>query len=204
MSASRPGLALVPVLVMVLGLTLSAETAETAETAVAQTQSMPWLLDKTHSQLEFSGTQTGSGFTGTFSRYEAHIDFDPAQPQTGHIDLTVDLGSARTGDTQRDTALPGKDWFDIASFPKAHFVSTAIRRTGANTYQADGSLTLRNVSRPVRLDFMLSVDGQTAHAKGHADLMRTQFGVGQGPWASGQWVGLPVVVTFDFMARRAG
>ena len=198
MSASRPGLALVPVLVMVLGLTLSAETA------VAQTQSMPWLLDKTHSQLEFSGTQTGSGFTGTFSRYEAHIDFDPAQPQTGHIDLTIDLGSARTGDTQRDTALPGKDWFDIASFPKAHFVSTAIRRTGANTYQADGSLTLRNVSRPVRLDFMLSVDGQTAHAKGHADLMRTEFGVGQGPWASGQWVGLPVVVTFDFMARRAG
>ena len=37
----------------------------------------------------------------------------------------------------------------------------------------------------------------------HAALVRGAFGVGQGPWASGQWVGLDVGVDVDIVATRA-
>lgn len=162
-----------------------------------------WKLDPGKSTLGFSGTQTGAAFQGRFSNYSAAIAFDPDHLETSHIDVTVDLASAATGDTQRDTALPAKDWFDVAEFAQAKFDSDAIRRTSAGSYEAAGKLTLRGVTRPFVLPFTLDVDGATAHAKGHADLLRNEFGVGQGPWSSGQWVALEVGVDLDIVATRS-
>jgi polyisoprenoid-binding protein YceI len=153
--------------------------------------------------LGFSGTQTGSKFQGKFSRFDAQIVLDPDHVEGGHITATVDLGSAATGDTQRDTALPGKDWFDTTAHQNAVFTSDAVRKVGTNTYEATGTLTLRGVTRSLTLPFTLEIDGDRARARGHADLVRTTFGVGQGAWASGQWVGLDVGVDLDLTATRS-
>jgi polyisoprenoid-binding protein YceI len=162
-----------------------------------------WKLDPSKSTLGFSGTQTGAAFQGKFSNYNAAITFDPDHLETSHISVTVDLASAVTGDTQRDTALPGKDWFDTAEFPQAKFDTDAIRQTGAGSYQASGKLTLRGVTRLFVLPFVLDLDGGAAHAKGHGTLLRNDFGVGQGPWSSGQWVALEVGVDVDIVATRS-
>lgn len=162
-----------------------------------------WKLDPAKSRLGFSGAQTGTKFAGNFTRYGANIVFDPDHLDASHITVTVDLASAATGDTQRDTALPGKDWFNIAQFPQAKFDATAIRKEGANAYEAVGNLTLRGVTKPLTLPFTLQIDGTTAHAAGHVNLVRTVFGIGQGPWATGQWVALDVDVNLDIVATRA-
>ena len=54
------------------------------------------------------------------------------------------------------------------------------------------------------LPFTLAIDGGTAHAKGHLELVRTTYGVGQGPWSSAQWVALEVGVDVDVVAKKAG
>jgi polyisoprenoid-binding protein YceI len=61
-------------------------------------------------------------------------------------------------------------------------------------------LTLRGVAKPVTLPFTLAIAGTTAHAKGHLNLARTLFGIGQGTWSSGQWVALDVGVDVDIVA----
>jgi len=162
-----------------------------------------WKLDPSKSALGFSGMQTGAAFQGKFSKYSAAITFDPDHLETSRISVTVDLASAVTGDTQRDTALPAKDWFDTAEFPQAKFDTQAIRQTGDGSYEASGKLTLRGVSRPVVLPFTLDLDGAAAHAKGHVSLLRDDFGVGQGPWISGQWIALEVGVDVDIVATRS-
>jgi polyisoprenoid-binding protein YceI len=83
------------------------------------------------------------------------------------------------------------------------FTSDAVRKVGTNTYEATGTLTLRGVTRSLTLPFTLEIDGDRARARGHADLVRTTFGVGQGAWASGQWVGLDVGVDLDLTATRS-
>lgn len=160
-----------------------------------------WQVDTAKSSLGFSGIQTGKAFEGHLSRYNATISLDPDHLEAAHVVVDVDLGSAETGDRQRDTALPGRDWFDVAQFPRATFSSTEIHKMGENSYDAVGSLNLRGVSKPVRLSFTLNVDGATAHAKGHTTLFRSAFGIGQGPWATGQWVALDVDVSFDIIAN---
>lgn len=162
-----------------------------------------WTVDCSKSRLGFSGTQTGAKFEGKFTKYAATIAFDPEHPETSRISVTVDLASATTGDTQRDTALPGKDWFDVGHFPQARFESTAVRRRGVGSYEATGNLTLHGVARPVVLPFTLDINGSTAHAKGHVEIIRTSFGVGQGPWSSGQWVALEVGIDIDLVAARS-
>jgi polyisoprenoid-binding protein YceI len=169
---------------------------------ISSANAAPWKMDAAKSQLGFSGTQTGAAFKGHFTRFSAQIDFDPDHPQTSRIAVTIDPASAVTGDSQRDTALPDKDWFDTAHFPQAKFVTSSIRKTGANAYAAAGILTLRGIAKPVTLPFTLTIDGATAHAKGRLNLVRTAFGVGQGTWASGQWVALDVGVDVDIVATR--
>ena len=52
------------------------------------------------------------------------------------------------------------------------------------------------------LPFTLTIAGDQAHAVGHAKLVRTDFGVGQGTWASGDYVALDVSVDLDIVATR--
>jgi len=170
---------------------------------LAMAQATDWTVDPAKSRLGFSGTQTGARFEGVFRHFDAQIRFDPAHPQAGHARVVFDMASASTGDTQRDEAMPNADWFDVRAFPKAVFEARSFESRGGNTYAAVGTLTIRGISRDVMLPFTLAVDGDTAHAKGRLDLIRTQFGVGQGPWASGQWVAVEVGVDIDLTATRA-
>jgi polyisoprenoid-binding protein YceI len=61
-------------------------------------------------------------------------------------------------------------------------------------------LYLRGVAAPLTLPFTLAIDGASAHAKGHAELSRRAFGIGQGPWATDQWVAFEVGVDIDVTA----
>jgi polyisoprenoid-binding protein YceI len=186
-------------LILILAAFLIAPCLSTASAADVAS----WKLDPAKSRLGFSGTQTGTKFEGKFMRYGADIVFDPDHLDAAHITVTVDLASATTGDTQRDTALPGKDWFDVAQFPQATFETAAIRKQGVNAYEAASNLTLRGVTKPLTLSFTLQTDGATAHAVGHVKLLRGTFGIGQGPWATGQWVALDADVDIDIVATRS-
>jgi hypothetical protein len=50
------------------------------------------------------------------------------------------------------------------------------------------------------LPFTLEFKDGVAHAKGHVDLMRNLFGVGQNAWATDEYVGFPVGIDVDLIA----
>jgi len=161
-----------------------------------------WTVDKSASRLEFSGTQITKAFTGSFSDFNASIDFDPDDLDAARIEVVVATGSARTGDRQRDAALPTKDWFAVSAFPEATFVADDIVTLGEDRYEAHGVLTIRDASRPLALPFSLAIDGDKAVAEGETTLVRTDFGVGQGDFTTDEWVGLDVRVAFHIEATR--
>ncbi|HEU4670213.1 MAG TPA: YceI family protein [Dyella sp.] len=146
------------------------------------------------STLAFHGTFQGAGFDGHFEKFDAAIAYDPAHLDASKFDVTVDLASARTGDSDRDTALPGSDFFDVAKFPEAHFVTTAFHQNGT-TVTADGNLTLHGVTRPVSLtvDFKPTTAGATLDVKG--TVQRLDFGVGGGDYADTSVIANDVTVT---------
>jgi polyisoprenoid-binding protein YceI len=172
--------------------------------AAAPARAAEWVVDPALSHLQFSGLQTGVAFQGSFGIWKAEISFDPAHPEAGRARVTIDLASAATGDLQRDGALPDADWFDTAAFPRAEFVVDHFVAKGGGEYEAPGRLTIRGIARDVLLPFTLGITGDRAAAKGHLTLVRTDFGVGQGVWSTGDWVALEVGVDVDLVATRVG
>jgi len=162
-----------------------------------------WVVDKDASKLSFTATQTGSAFEGEFETFSADIVFDPADLANASISIAVDTASAETGDRQRDTALPGSDWFKAKEFPSATFVSNEVVETGEGAYEARGKLTIRDVTRDLVLPFTLAIDGGKAHAEGGVTLARTDYGVGQGEFSTDEWVGLEVGVSFVIEATKS-
>jgi polyisoprenoid-binding protein YceI len=161
-----------------------------------------WTMDYAKSAVRFASSQTGTPFEGEFEKFEAIIIFDPADLPSSSIDATIDMMSAKTGDRQRDTALPGSDWFKAKDFPTARFQSSNIVGTGSGTYVAKGELTIRGISRGLDLPFTLEIAGASAHAVGEAGILRTDFGVGEGEFADATWVDLEVKVGIDIWASR--
>ena len=161
-----------------------------------------WVLQPQSSMLGFSGTQTGTAFTGSFTRWTAQIAYDPAHPAAAHIHIAIDTASAHTGDSQKDQAMPDSDWFDSAAFPAAVFDASGFTPLGGDKFTTAGTLTIRGTARKITLPFTLDVAGGTATAKGQISLTRTDYGVGQGAWTSGAYVGLPVDVTFTVVAKQ--
>lgn len=212
--ARAPGLrayalAAVPVLALAALFAVSGPAVEVPERAAstraisAGASAGAWIIDPAGSRLGFRGTQMGSAFEGEFERFTADITFDPADPAGGRAVVVIDIGSAVTGDSQKDTAMPQADWFDAGTFPEARFVAEDFRRTGEDSYVAEGTLTIRGVTRPVTLPFTLSPEDGATRAKGTVQLIRTDFGVGQGQFTTGDWVALEVDVIVDLLARPA-
>ena len=161
-----------------------------------------WTVDPGKSRLGFTAQQSGTPFSGRFKTWTATIDFDPATPDRGRVAATVDVASATTDDAQKDEAMPGSDWFDAGKFAAATFEATGFTPKGADSYETRGKLTLRGVTKDVTLTFKLTIAGNEAQAVGKTQLVRTDFGVGQGSWSNGDMVALDVDVDLDLVATR--
>ncbi|MFC4764106.1 YceI family protein [Dyella koreensis] len=146
------------------------------------------------STLGFSGSFQGAGFNGTFGKWTAAISYDAAKLASSKFDVEVDLASVKTGDKDRDGALPGSDFFNVAKFPKAHFVTTGFRQNGAQVI-ADGNLTLRGVTKPLSLNVTFTPQGTGATLDVAGSIKRLDFGVGGGDYADTSVIGGDVKVT---------
>ncbi|HUA80866.1 MAG TPA: YceI family protein [Dyella sp.] len=152
------------------------------------------------STLGFADSFQGSSFDGHFDKWTAAISYDQTQLASSKFDVTVDLSSAKTGDNDRDSALPGADFFDVAKFPQAHFVTTAFHQQGSQVV-ADGMLTLRGVTKPVSLNVIFKPQGSGATLDVSGSLKRLDFGVGGGQYADTSVIGADVKITAHLVLK---
>jgi len=147
--------------------------------------------------LRFSVDNAGSALNGSFGTWRGDIMMDPEAPESAAITITVDLASASLGDATQDSMLSGADFFDTSSFPQATWRSTEVRRVSGNRYEADGTLSLKGVSRSQRISFTLTGNGNARTVEGSATIDRNAFGVGTGSSAENLAGSVRVTFTFD-------
>lgn len=149
------------------------------------------------SEIAFSVKQMGVPVSGRFTRFDARVDLDPAQPATSSAEVTVDIGSLTTGDEDADAIALDQPWLNLAGFPKATFKSSAVRALADERFEVNGTLTIRGTPREMTVPFTLQPqpDG-AALASGELRLRRTDFGIGGGEWNEGELVANEVPVRF--------
>lgn len=161
-----------------------------------------WNVDAAHSTLTFTNSYQNVQYTGQFKRFTAKIDYDPADLAHAKFDVSVDITSLDTRNAERDHAALGADFFDTAKFPRAHFVTSAFHEAARGKVVADGTLTLRGVSKPVELEVRFAPHGNSATLDVTAQLNRLDFGIGTGQWADPSLIGNGVTVHGHLVLTR--
>ena len=166
-----------------------------------------YTMDAGHSTLGFVAEQTGGKFAGVFRSFLATIAFSPTDLAASRFDVSIDPSSVDTQEGQRDATLRGEDFFDVARYTSAHFVTSSFAPTGEpDEFEALGQLTLRDTTRAVRIRFRFERPraGKTvARLTGGTTLQRLDFGVGRGEYADTSAVGNDVMVNFRLLLLPA-
>jgi polyisoprenoid-binding protein YceI len=147
-------------------------------------QARDWQVDPAQSTLTFKGTYQSEAFEGKFKKFDAAISYDEADLAKSKFDVKVDVASVDTTSSERDDSLKGSDFFDPKKFPQAHFVTTAFAKAADGSVTAQGTLTIRDQTKPVTLKVKFVPNGDKATLDVDTTLKRLDFGLGTGKdWA---------------------
>ena len=157
------------------------------------------------SEITFLSKQIVVELQGSFNKFDGDIVFKPADLNASTARIEVDLASIDLGAPDSENEVKGKDWFQVASFPKGVFQSTQIRAKGPDHFEAVGKFTLKGITRDLVVPVTLKHVGAQTVAEGGFTMKRTDFNIGQGVWADPEAVAIDVVVKFKFtLAESSG
>ena len=162
-----------------------------------------WAVDPDSSSIEVRYTQGGKEQTAQFESFTADITFDPADLGNASIIAEIDITSFSRGTSQIDGAVASAQWFAASDYPTARFESRSVEDAGGGDYRIEGDLTIRDTTLPVTLSGPITIDGAQAQAQVTVTLDRSNFGVGQGDFATDSQVGFDVPVTITINATSS-
>jgi polyisoprenoid-binding protein YceI len=111
-----------------------------------------WTLDPGHSEIGFKVKHMMiTNVSGSFGKFDGKVETSGTDFSTAKIEFTADIDSITTKNADRDTHLKSADFFDAANHPQLKFVSTRIDALDDDSYTVQGDLTIRGVTRPIKL-----------------------------------------------------
>jgi polyisoprenoid-binding protein YceI len=124
-----------------------------------------YVIDRTQSEARFEVSYLLSTVVGRLRDISGSINLDFANPTASSVKFSIKVSSVDTGSVELDRLLCSPDFLHTKKFSQMTFQSSHIKST-ANTdvYQVVGDLTLRGVTKPVKL--WVEVGGPVAHASG--------------------------------------
>lgn len=111
-----------------------------------------WLLDPLHSELQFKIKHLMiSNVSGALTSFQGEVETEEEDFSTAKISLIADMHSISTNNELRDAHLRNADFFEVEKYPELKFKSAKVEKTGSDTFALYGDLTLKGVTKPVKL-----------------------------------------------------
>jgi polyisoprenoid-binding protein YceI len=118
---------------------------------------------------------------GTFDQWEASLTFTSTAAESAVLDVKIQAASVNTGSGLKDRTLKGDDFFNVDQDPLITFHSTTIVQTGPETFDVQGTFTIRGVSKPETLHLTLTGKGTgSGTIIGTMAFDRKEFGMNSG------------------------
>ncbi|EDZ99207.1 YceI family protein [Burkholderia sp. H160] len=159
-------------------------------------------VDVAKSSVTATSKQMNVPVEGKFGKFTAQVSFDPARPEAGSAQISIDVASFDLGDESYNEQVRGKEWFDAKTWPGATFVSSAIAPAGGSKFNVTGKLTIKGKSQTVVVPVTVSQQGATQTFEGALPIKRTQFDIGTGEWKDTSLVADEVVIKFQIVAAH--
>lgn len=159
-------------------VTETSATSSTSQTSTQQVTSSTQVI-KDRSKIGFIGAKVTEDHPGVFTDFDGRIDYSGTQPAS--INFTIKPGSADTKIEKLNAHLKSADFFDVAKYPEATFVSNSVRAIqgdpAGNTHEVCGVLTLHGASKDVCFPAKVDVTPDGVHATADFKINRHDWGV---------------------------
>jgi polyisoprenoid-binding protein YceI len=184
-------------LVLFAALSLAAAVRADVET---------YSIDPVHSSAGFSIRHMLSKFSSSFTKTTGTITVDRANLENSSVEAAVEIASISTANPDRDKHLQTPDFFDVAKFPAMTFKSKSWKKTGENTFDVTGDLTIKGVTKEVVLKVTslgfgpgMKPGSQLSGWEATTSIKKSDFGV-NGPAMLGKVLGDDVTIDISVEA----
>jgi len=161
-----------------------------------------WTMSPEGSEIAFTATFENAPARGVFRKFDVSLRIDPDKPAAGRLDVTIAVPTAEMGSDDIDETIRGAEWFDASRFPVAEFHAAEVRRVAPDRYVADGTLTIKGISKPLAVPFDWKPSGNGATITGDVAVDRSTYNIGTGEWRSTKQIGGEVQVRFTVRLRK--
>lgn len=128
--------------------------------AIEVVEKVKWNIDPVHSTIGFKVKHLMVSIVrGEFKKHAASIYTKGEDFLSIEIDMRINPASISTGDPARDAHLKGVEFFNVEFFKEINFRATGLEETGVEMYVLHGDLTMKGITRTIRLD--VEFDGVT-------------------------------------------
>lgn len=179
----------------------ASETGTEPESIPAGAEALTF-SDEDGSTIKFVGSKlVGGSHDGGFKDFEGTMYLDPEVGKVQRVETDIQMDSTWADDDKLTTHLKSGDFFDVAKYPAARFVTTEIKPGGADgaTHTVVGNLTLHGVTKSIEFPATLTVTDGEASLASEFFIKRSDFGVSYGPGVIRE----EVVIKLDVKAPRA-
>ena len=162
-----------------------------------------YVLDPHHTYPSFEADHMGglSVWRGKFTETAGKVIYDK-DAKSGSIDITVNVNSIEFGMAKMDEKAKSPEIFDAAKYPTANYSGKFSKFNGATPTEAQGTLTMHGVTKPVTLvinSFMCKPNPMTKKEVCGADASgtfnRSDYGITFGDaYGFKMWVKLDIQV----------
>ena len=157
---------------------VTGEATQVTSPRTAPGQGQRYQITPENSKIEFVGSQVTGQHNGSFGNFSGQVNF-AGSPENSHVNITIQMDSISADDPKLTEHLKTADFFDVAKYPQATFVSTAIKPGGDKgaTHTVTGNLTMHNVTKAVTFPATIAVTPDTATVDSTFSINRKDFGI---------------------------
>jgi len=165
-------------------------------------------FDSSGSTIGFTVHQFLGTTHGKFTSFSGKIDVDREHPENSSVTAQIHVRSIDTRIKKRDDHLRSQEFFNVEKFPQITFRSRSVKRTGPQSGDILGDLTMHGVTRPITLHVKLvtpvNETNRTRWAVTTEPISRRDFNL---MFASGaeavSGISQTVVINIEIEAKRA-
>ena len=137
------------------------------------------VISPENSKVEFVAAKVTRSHNGSFKQFNGTIDLLGNSAEQSRVTIEIETGSVVTDEDQLTGHLKTADFFDVAKYPKATFVSTKIEpsATGGATHIVSGNFDLHGVKALISFPATIQIAPDSVSVNAEFAINRKDFGI---------------------------
>ena len=137
------------------------------------------MISPDNSKVEFVAAKVTRSHNGSFKQFNGTIDLVNNSAEGSRVTIDIQTNSVMTDEPDLTKHLQTPDFFDVAKYPKATFVSTKIEPgiSGGATHTVTGNFDLHGVKKSITFPATIQIGNDTVSVNAEFAINRKDFGL---------------------------